>query len=101
MKKRVVAHMCAHMESVGEDLINQRYITNQVVCIMSYRVRLASRRHITEGYVVLPSKSFQGTQGLPLSHVEPILGHRGHMVEVRLFVPIYEIICHGHTHICL
>ena len=61
MKKRVVAHMCAHMESVGEVLINQRYITNQVVCIMSYWVRLASRRHITEGYVVLPSKSFQGT----------------------------------------
>ena len=27
--------------------------------------------------------------------------YRGHMVELDVFVPIYEIICYGYTHISL
>ena len=36
---------------------------------------------------------------LPSSHLAPLLGHRGHMVEVRRFRAfLYELKRHGHTH---
>ena len=57
MKKSVVAIVCVHVESVGEVTIGQRYISNQLVCIMRYRAKPTSRRHITERYVVLPTET--------------------------------------------